>query len=208
MKQTRTNGLEFGETGANPPPTSTPLLRAERSGHCIVLGLKTFSTIRICQMPGIARQFEPQITRSGGAPSKYRFAIRCSGCTSTDSYEATKPTSSDTVKSYFNDQGWLLGRDRSYDLCPACLAQPRRDSSSAGKHQRDTAEILARHLGKPEALAAEVFRPKEAAPPQPSPSRLPQQPNPTPSLSPEVEQALTAMAADLRSLRSAVELIG
>ena len=31
-------------------------------------------------MPGIARQFEPQITRSGGAPSKYRFTIRCSEC--------------------------------------------------------------------------------------------------------------------------------
>ena len=99
-------------------------------------------------MPGIARQFEPQITRSGGAPSKYRFTVRCSDCASTDSYEAAKPTSSDTVKSYFNDRGWLLGRDRSYDLCPACLAQPRRDSRSAGKHQRDTADILARHLGK------------------------------------------------------------
>ena len=30
-------------------------------------------------MNGIARQFEPQITRSGGAPSKYRFTARCSG---------------------------------------------------------------------------------------------------------------------------------
>lgn len=42
MKQTRTDGLEFGETGVNPLPIPTPLLRAERSGHCIVLGLKTF----------------------------------------------------------------------------------------------------------------------------------------------------------------------
>ena len=31
-------------------------------------------------MSGIARQFEPQITRSGGAPSKFRFTVRCSGC--------------------------------------------------------------------------------------------------------------------------------
>jgi hypothetical protein len=29
-------------------------------------------------MPGTARQFEPQITRSGGAPSQYRFTARCS----------------------------------------------------------------------------------------------------------------------------------
>ena len=38
-------------------------------------------------MPGIARQFEPQITRTGGAPSKYRFTARCSGCHKTDTYE-------------------------------------------------------------------------------------------------------------------------
>ena len=44
-------------------------------------------------MSGIARQFEPQITRSGGAPSKYRFTIRCSDCARTDTYEAFRPTS-------------------------------------------------------------------------------------------------------------------
>ena len=49
-------------------------------------------------MPGIARQFEPQITRSGGAPSKYRFTVRCSDCASTDTYEAARPTSHDTVR--------------------------------------------------------------------------------------------------------------
>jgi hypothetical protein len=158
-------------------------------------------------MPGIARQFEPQITRSGGAPSKYRFVVRCSGCTSTDSYEAVKPTSNETVKGYFDERGWLLGRDRSYDLCPACLAQPRRDGRSDDGRRRDTADILARHLGKPAALAAEVFRPREAAPPQSSPSRIPQQPNLAPTLSSEVEQALLGMAADLKGLRSAMEVM-
>jgi hypothetical protein len=49
-------------------------------------------------MPGIARQFEPQITRSGGAPSNYRFVVRCSDCARTDTYEASKPTSNETVK--------------------------------------------------------------------------------------------------------------
>ena len=165
-------------------------------------------------MPGIARQFEPQITRSGGAPSKYRFVVRCSDCASTDVYEAAKPTSNETLKSYFDERGWLLGRDRSYDLCPACLARPKtagssnqtqRNSTSADPRRRDTADILARHLGKPEALAAEVFRAKEAALPQPSPARIPQQPSPTPSRSPEVEEALAGMATDLKGLRAAVE---
>jgi hypothetical protein len=177
---------------------------------------KTFSTIRICQMPGIARQFEPQITRSGGAPSKYRFVVRCSACASTDAYEAAKPTSNETVKSYFDERGWLLGRDHSYDLCPACLARPQtarlssqtqRNSASADLRRRETADILARHLGKPEALAAEVFRAKEAALPQPSPPRIAQQPKSTPSRSPEVEETLAGMATDLKGLRAAVELM-
>src|SRR6478735_6016152 len=76
-------------------------------------------------MPGIARQFEPQITRTGGAPSQYRFTARCSGCHKTDTYESSKSVGDDFIKGYFKDRGWLLGRDRAYDLCPACLTKPR-----------------------------------------------------------------------------------
>jgi hypothetical protein len=182
-------------------------------------------------MPGIARQFEPQITRTGGAPSKYRFTTRCSGCPKTDSYEANKPAGDELVKGYFKDRGWLLGRNRAYDLCPACLAKPReaqqprpvnearhqrspeaanpssRPAASADKRSQDTADILARHLGKPEALAAEVFRPKQMQSPRSSAPHAPQQAGSTPALSPEVEQALTGMAADLKSLRSTMELM-
>ena len=142
-------------------------------------------------MPGTARQFEPQITRSGGAPSQYRFTARCSQCRKADTYEASKTSSDEVVKGYFKGRGWLLGRDRSDDLCSACLAhrrspepsrrageahrvgpvaagrQPDR-SAPADKRPRDTADILARHLGKPQALAAEVFRPKEVQTPRPS----------------------------------------
>ncbi len=41
-------------------------------------------------MNGVARQFEPQVTRSGGAPSKFRFTVRCSGCANTDTYEVAR----------------------------------------------------------------------------------------------------------------------
>ena len=67
-------------------------------------------------MPGMARQFEPQINRSGGAPSQYRFTVRCSQCRKADTYEASKTTSDDLVKGYFKGRGWLLGRGRSDDL--------------------------------------------------------------------------------------------
>jgi hypothetical protein len=182
-------------------------------------------------MPGIARQFEPQITRTGGAPSKYRFTARCSGCSKTDRYEASKPAGDELVKGYFKDRGWLLGRDRAYDLCPACLAKPReaqpprpfnevqrhrspevanpssRPTAPADKRSRDTADILARHLGKPEALAAEVFRPKPVPSFRPPAPEAPQQAGSAPALSREVEQALTGMAAELKGLRSTMELM-
>ena len=142
-------------------------------------------------MPGIARQFEPQITRTGGAPSKYRFTIRCSGCQKTDAYESSTAVGDESVKGYFKDRGWLLARDRAHDLCSACLARPHgappprhrtevrhhqspeaanhpdRPTPVADKRSLDTADILARHLGKPGALAEEVFRPKPVLAPRP-----------------------------------------
>lgn len=175
-------------------------------------------------------RFEPQITRSGGIPSKYRFTVRCSRCLKSDSYEANQSVSDAVVAGSFKERGWLLGRDRSYDLCPACLTRPhdteRRRAPESPRHgfaapagqpdreaapmkarQKETADILARHLGKPEALAAEVFRPKEAQPPRPAAPVAAAQPMSSPALSPEVEQALTGMAADLKSLRSTMELM-
>jgi hypothetical protein len=180
-------------------------------------------------MPGIARQFEPQITRTGGAPSKYRFTARCSGCHKTDTYESSTAVGDDSVKGYFKDRGWLLARDRAHDLCSACLARPHgaqqprprnevrhhrspdavthpdRPTPVADKRSRDTADILARHLGKPEALAEEVFRPKPVQAPRPPAAGVPQQVAPAPALSREVEQALTGMAEELKSLRSAMD---
>ncbi len=182
-------------------------------------------------MPGIARQFEPQITRTGGAPSKYRFTARCSRCHKTDTYESSTSVSDDSVKGYFKDRGWLLARDRAHDVCSACLARPHgvqqpRQRNEARHHRspdaanqpdsptpvadrqfRDTADILARHLGKPEALAEEVFRPKPVQAPRPPVADVLRQAAPAPTLSPEVEQALTGMAAEVKGLRSAMEFM-
>ena len=182
-------------------------------------------------MPGIARQFEPQITRIGGVPSKYRFVARCSRCNKSDTYESSTSVGDDSVKGYFKDRGWLLARDRAHDLCSACLARPHQAQQSrqrdearhhrspdavtysdrlipvADKRSRDTADILARHLGKPAVLAEEVFRPKPVQALRPPATDLPQQAAPVLTLSPEVEQALTGMAAELKGLRSTMELM-
>ncbi|MBF9235355.1 hypothetical protein [Microvirga alba] len=166
-------------------------------------------------MPGIAPQFEPQITCSGGIPSKYRFTMRCSACATTETYEAGRAVSDAEVRRYFDGRGWILGRRRSDDLCSACLEtsgntrppQSRNEShrhrfvspvkeadrttTPADKRHQDTAEILARHLGKPEALAAEVFRPREAQAPHHATLNSSPHPVPPPALSPEMERILS-----------------
>jgi hypothetical protein len=175
-------------------------------------------------VPGTTRQFEPQIIRSGGIPSKYRFTTRCSECSKAGSYETNQRVNDDVIKGYFKERGWLLGRSRSHDLCPVCLARPRdtktpREGFARSAHQpereaaqriarhKDTADILTRHLGRPEALAAEVFRPREIQAPRPAAPAAARQPEPAPALSTELEQTLIGMAADLKSLRSMMEFM-
>jgi hypothetical protein len=87
------------------------------------------------------------------------------------------------------------------------VTHPDRPTPVVDKRSRDTADILARHLGKSETLAAEVFRPKPVQAPRPPVTDLPRQAAPAPALSPEIEQGLTGMAAELKSLRSTTELM-
>ena len=101
----------------------------------------------------------------------------------------------------------LSGLATSSTRSPEAANHSSRPTAPADKRSRDTADILARHLGKPEALAAEVFRPKPVPSPRPPAPEAPQQTGSAPALSPEVEQALTGMAAELKGLRSTMELM-
>lgn len=179
-------------------------------------------------MPAFARQFEPQITRSGDR-AKFRFSVRCSSCARSETYEATKPVADGVVNGYFRERGWLLGRERAHDLCATCLAKPQgpsqarrspggvpskppqelqaSDKKSAAliKREKETADILARHLGKPEALAAEVFRPKDQQTRPSLPPVVHSQPDPAGVIPSEFLQSFMALASDLRGIREAME---
>lgn len=181
-------------------------------------------------MSAFARQFEPHVTRSG-AMSKFHYSVRCSTCARFETYEATKAVGDQIVKGYFRDRGWLLGRGRADDLCPTCLAKPKsvpqprksletsrsgltssgqtseRRAGTSDKRDQETADILARHLGRPAALAAEVFRPKEPQAARATPSTAQSQLIPVPQVSPEVIQAFVGLASDLRGLREAADVI-
>ena len=120
------------------------------------------------------RQFVPEITRSGGRPSKVQFTIRCSECSDAATFESKGLVSDGAVSHWFRQKGWLLGRNsRSFDICPACLGladgmrpAQRRAASGAGtrtfssaktvekgspmsKPKDDTERLIARHFGKP-----------------------------------------------------------
>ncbi len=179
-------------------------------------------------MPAFARQFEPHVTRSG-TMSKFRFSVRCSSCARSETYEATKPVGDDLVKGFFRERGWLLGRDRAYDLCPSCLAKPTdatqprkrlgiarsgsvtamgasdRRTETISARDQETADILARHLGKPEALAAEVFRPKEQHVAGSTLATEQRQPAHSVHVAPELTQILANLASDFKGLKEVME---
>lgn len=67
------------------------------------------------------REFDPQIVRSGGIPSRVNFNVVCSQCGYEKAYEANKVLPDEIVKKRFKQWGWLLGRNRAHDLCPSCV---------------------------------------------------------------------------------------
>lgn len=69
---------------------------------------------------GAPRQFRPQPTRSGGMV-RLRFALRCSRCGSEHELDSVKNLPDSSVARKFSDGGWVLGRNRSNDICPDCL---------------------------------------------------------------------------------------
>lgn len=68
-----------------------------------------------------ARKFEPEIVRAGGVPSRVSFSLQCSSCQNPDTISGTSKLPDDVVEKKFKQRGWLLGRSRAHDICPACI---------------------------------------------------------------------------------------
>lgn len=67
------------------------------------------------------REFPYQVTRIGTQASKYFTPVRCCRCGREKVFEAIKALPDEVIAKRFRSWGWLLGRNRNYDICPVCV---------------------------------------------------------------------------------------
>lgn len=77
------------------------------------------------------RSFPFQSTRIAGFGFKYVFPVRCSRCGAEKDFESHKIMPDVVIHKKFMQWGWLLGRNRSHDICPRCLGITRENRLAA-----------------------------------------------------------------------------
>ena len=73
------------------------------------------------------RDFPYQATHIAGFGFKYLFPVRCSKCGLVKEFESHKILPDVFIHKKFMQWGWLMGRNRSYDVCPHCLGVTREN---------------------------------------------------------------------------------
>lgn len=67
------------------------------------------------------REFPYQVTRIGNTGSKYFTPVRCCRCGREKVFEAVKALPDEIIAKRFRSWGWVIGRNRSHDICPVCI---------------------------------------------------------------------------------------
>lgn len=67
------------------------------------------------------RQFPYHVTRIGNQATKYFTPVHCCKCGTEKVFEAFKALPDEVISKRFKQWGWLIGRNRSHDICPRCL---------------------------------------------------------------------------------------
>jgi hypothetical protein len=73
------------------------------------------------------RAFPFQSTRVAGFGFRYLFPVRCCRCGAEKDFESHKIMPDVVIHKKFMQWGWLLGRNRSHDICPRCLGIAREN---------------------------------------------------------------------------------
>lgn len=67
------------------------------------------------------REFPYQVTRIGNTGSKYFTPVRCCRCGREKVFESIKALPDEIIAKRFRSWGWVIGRNRSNDICPVCI---------------------------------------------------------------------------------------
>ncbi len=67
------------------------------------------------------REFPYQVTRIGSVGSKYFTPVRCCRCGREKVFESIKALPDEVIAKRFRAWGWVIGRNRSHDICPVCI---------------------------------------------------------------------------------------
>jgi hypothetical protein len=67
------------------------------------------------------REFPVHTTRMGDNVAHYRFPVKCHQCGFEKEFISVRALPDTVVRKKFQQWGWVLGRNRSYDVCPRCI---------------------------------------------------------------------------------------
>lgn len=187
--------------------------------------------------PRAERQFPAEFVRQGGVVSKAHVTVRCCKCPALKVHEATKVLPDEVLIKRFQSWGWVLGRNRSYDICPACIGvtqvnklADRFKVSSDGQQVPSRSEVAqavakerSRKSRETEALIDKTFGRPSAEPPSGPLSPPPTSDTPSlASVAPEsrpaerqlddrklvaIEGAIISIAGDIGHIRAAMDLL-
>ena len=176
----------------------------------------------------VERQFPAEFVRQGGLLTKTLVTIQCCRCPNTKVHESKTVLPDEVISKRLKRWGWVLGRNRSYDICPSCAGVTvenrlagRFRVTSDGSQVASPSEVAdavgrdrARKAKETEALIDRTFgrNPSQASIPEASPSE-PMSSEPQTPVTPEsrrletIEQSVVSMAGEIGQMRAGIELL-
>lgn len=86
------------------------------------------------------REFPYQVTRIGNTGSKYYTPVHCCRCGREKVFEAVKALPDEIIAKRFRTWGWVIGRNRSNDICPTCIGV-RPENKLAERYKVTIADV-------------------------------------------------------------------
>lgn len=135
---------------------SAPIRSDHRTFGLSGMNLRAHSERRPAEAPARrVHEFPADIVRAGGQTTKVTYKLQCARCQRASVYEAVSIKSDARVAAKFEQRGWLLGKSRNADICPACLSGDPDAKLADNQSTNNPAEMVL----SPGQLAEQLFMP-------------------------------------------------